>query len=734
MGLHLSQRKARSHVAQFVCLILLLAVGICFFITLFTISMRYEETAEQYVIDYGYADTTFYGAFNDESAAQLKTQSGVTQAEGRVVTDFREGDITFRAVSLTDTINAPYLYEGRMPETSGECLLLKRNADAMGISTGGVIHVNGSSLTVTGLAAAPEYIYLVQNERTMMANPASFAVVYVTKDFYPAGYNELLVLTDGGFDADAAAKTAGAFRFTHKADQINHILYRNDLEEIETFAYIFPFIFAVLIAAVIVVILSRTVQKDRKQIGTMKALGMPDSKIIGIYLMQFCFASLAGAVVGCFAAMFVTDGIIGIFSSMFEVPALSFKLYPALWIGAVAVAVLLSAVSGLAALASILNMLPANAMRPRVPKGGKRIWLERVKFIWKNLRWGSRYALKNTLRNKGRFFAVVMGMCGSCALLLFSLGFNDSIVNTQDMFFEGFANYDVIVSFDPMPLNAAHPVLDKADDGYKALVMPVTIRGGNYMLAVVDEGFDMVNIPADKLKDVVIIPEYFAEQWDIGAGDTLEIDSGTVTISAVTPQYLGLTLYIGYEYASGIFNDMPPVYNAVYARSGDVTGLTSFLKESGTDYSTLDDDIASFDSIMESMAVLIWFMIACSVVLGFAVLYSVGLINLSAREYEYMFMGVMGCSHRSIMAAHVKETLVQLLLAVPLGFAAGNLLLESIKGEFSGSNFVISAAIYPGSYVMTFVAVVVVTAAMGFVTSRHIGGLDIVEGLKAREE
>jgi putative ABC transport system permease protein len=192
-------------------------------------------------------------------------------------------------------------------------------------------------------------------------------------------------------------------------------------------------------------------------------------------------------------------------------------------------------------------------------------------------------------------------------------------------------------------------------------------------------------------------------------------------------------LYTGFDYLNQI-TDLPLVYNTVYGRSVDMASLSMYLKNNGIDFATIDDDKTSFDSIMESMSVLIWFMIACSLVLGFTVLYSVGLINLSAREYEYMFMGVMGYRHKNILLAHIKETVLQLMLAIPLGFLLSNVLLEFIKGEFSNNNFVISAVIYPQSYISSALSVCGVTAIMVLVTSKHINRLDIVEGLKTRDE
>ncbi|MDR0896376.1 MAG: ABC transporter permease [Oscillospiraceae bacterium] len=732
-ALRLSRRKTRTHIPQVLGLILLLMVGVCFFITLFTIVERYVETAEAYFDEYHYADMTFYGAFDDGSIEAVSGQPGAKAASGRMVRDYRAGERVFRVISLSEGLNLPYLYEGRLPQAADECLLLRRNATAMQLAIGDTLAIDGKMLTITGLAASPEYIYMVQNERAMMASPDGFAVLFVAEAFYPGGYNEIVAAVEDGFSAEAVAEAIGAHRTVWQADQQNYTLYLDELGMLTSFAYIFPFIFAVLIAVVIYVMLSRTIQKDRKQIGAMKALGMKDGRIVRIYLAPFCIAALAGGVLGCFAAMFISDTIIGIFLSLFEVPTLGFVLYPALWAGAVIVSVALCAVSGGIAMLWVLPLLPAEAMRPRAPKGGKHLLVQRIGFLWARLSFNTRYALNNALRNKGRFLAVVLGICGSCALLTFSLGFNDSIGHTQDQYFDGFAHYDVIITFDPQPLAIDHPAMPHADQGYKALVMPVAIGAETYTLAAVEEGFDMINIPLEAAQNGIILPAFYAQEWGVGAGDTMEIDGHIAEIAAVTPQYLGLTLYTSFDYLSTLMEELPPVYNALYARSGDMAGLTAFLQEQGMTFGTIDDDRTSFDSIMESMSVLIWFMIGCSVVLGFTVLYSVGLINLSAREFEYMFMGVMGYPHKAIMAAHRKETLIQLILAIPLGFAAGNLLLESIKGEFSGTNFVISSAIRPGSYAVSALLVIGVAAIIALVTSRHVGKLDIVEGLKEQD-
>jgi len=732
-GIRLINRKIRSHIPQLLGLILLLTIGVCFFITPMTIALRYEETAEQFLSDYVYADVTLYGSFNDEYVESISENSGIRSVQGRTVRDVRYGERIIRVVSLTEGINNLHIYDGRIPSNETECIILKRNAEAMGFSIGDNLTLSGQTLTITGLAASPEYIYMVHNERSPMAQPGSFGVVYVTQGFFQEGYNEIVMLTDDAFISNSL-ETDDTIRRIVQKEQPNHALYRADMDQLTSFSYIFPFVFAALIAVVIYVMLKRSIQKDRKQIGTMKALGVTDRKIIGIYLSQYCICALLGALIGCLTASLVCDMIIDVLSSMFEVPTLSFVLYPGLWSVAVLVSVLLCAISGLIALFSILPLLPAHAMRPRMPKSGRRIFLERFGFLWKRISFNTRYALKNSLRNKGRFFAVMLGMCGSCALLIFSLGFYNSMSDTQDKFFQDFADYDVIVSFDLTPLPLSHPALARIDESQKALTLPVRIWDENHIITIVEEGFDMVIIPGAALQKGVIVPEYYAQQWGVEVGDMLEISGYSAIVSAIVPQYLGLSFYTGFDYIGTITDEIPDVYNTIFGRSGNMAELRTYLMTNDFDYTTIDDDRTSFDSIMESITVLIWFMITCSIMLGITVLYSVGLINLSAREFEYMFMGVMGYPHKSIMMAHIKESAIQLVLAIPLGFLLGNFILNSIKGEFSGNGFVVSAAVYPLSYLASALSVIVVTAIISLVTSRHIGRLDIVEGLKAQDD
>lgn len=728
-------RKMRHQLPQLIGMGLLVLIGAAFFVTLYTIYLSYDEHANQLFTSQGYADVTYYGSFDGNDVTTVEAKDGIRKAHGRIVQDFREKDVTLRVISLTDGINMPYIYNGILPKASNECAVIKKHAEARDIGLGDTIMVNGQSLKVTAIVASPEYVYLSQNERALMAEPNRFGVIFVVEEFFEGSYTEIVAL--GDIQNEGAVKTGeaiGAVRTVMQKDQLNYVLFEADLKQIRTFAFIFPLIFALLIIVIIYVMIKRTIALERRQIGVCKALGVTGGSLVLLYIAQTVFIAMLGAILGCVAAALLCDTIIELFSSMFEVPGLAYVFYPVLCGSVILAFIAICVLSVLLSVHNLLKPMPAQMMRLRMPSGSRRTLLERAGFLWKRLSFNTRYAFKSALRNKGRFIAVLLGMCGSCALLTFALGIFNSSEYTQKAYFDEFANYDALIEISPLPLEMKHPVQDYLDEVNKALVLPVTVNDEEYPMYVVEKSFDMQRIDLGLIEEGVIIPEYYSQIWNVKEGDMLRINDTMVKVTGVFEQNFGLSLYTSYDYLKEIVPDFMPVYNVIFARDADVGELKSLSREYNFDYSTLSDDKTSLASVMESLNTLIWFMLACAVVLGLTVLYSVGLMNLSAREYEYMFMGVMGYSLKSIMTAHVKETVMQLVLALPAGFALGYGILNAVRPAFSGDNFVLSAAIFPESYVYAGVIVIMMSALNAIISGNYISKLDIVEGLKVINE
>lgn len=736
MTFRLMFRKMRRQLPHLTGICLLVLVGAAFFVTLYTVYLSYDQHANQLFESQGYADVTYYGIFHEDDVAKIKSQPGIRQAQGRAVRDFQEGDMTLRVVSLTDGINMPYLYEGKIPAVPNECAVIRRHAEARDIGLGDAITVDGRRLKVTAIVTSPEYVYMVQNERALMADPARFGVIFVTGEFFQTDiYTQIVALGDINREtAEKIGEGIGAASTVMEDDQLNKVLFREDLKQVRTFAYIFPLIFVLLIIMIIYVMIKRTITLERRQIGVCKALGLTGGSLVSLYIVQTALITLLGAVLGCVVAALLCDTIIAFFSAMFEVPGLAYVFYPSLNGCVILVFMALSVLAVLVSVRSILKPMPAEMMRMRMPSGSKKIMIERIKILWNRLSFNTRYALKSALRNKGRFFAVLLGMCGSCALITFALGIFNSAEYTQKVYFDGFTNYDVLIEIGPMPFEMKHPVEEHLGEVNRALSLPVKIDGEIYKLYVVDKNFDMQRIDTRGIEDGIVIPEHFAHKWDTEVGGSLRIGDTQVKVTGIFGQNFGLSLYTSYDYVKEVMPGFIPAYNIIFARGADLDKLKDLSREQGFDYSTLADDKTSFASVMESLYTLIWFMLACAVILGLTVLYSVGLMNLSSREYEYMFMSAMGYSTESIMYANTKETLMQLVIALPAGFALANVIINAVRPAFSSSSFVLSAAIYPESYAYAGITVFIMSAVNVIASGLHISKLDIVEGLKVINE
>ena len=746
-------RKIKGHRSGFVGVMVLILVGVAFLITLTTIARRYEESAERYFETQHTADVTLLGGFDRAGVAVVNLLPGITRAQGRSVRDIHAEDGTVhRVVSMTEGINDLWYYEGDAPQGPGECAVIQRSARALQLGIGDTLEVEGRALRITAIVDSPEYIYMAQSPRMPMAAPDRFVLVFVHESELTAspafaGYNEIVMLLDGEPAESSAPKNLaelaskiGAERAILAEEQLNYTLYREDLKQIGTFSYLFPAVFAVLIVVVIYVMLARIVLQERRQIGICKALGLREKHLLTMYAAGYAVAAVPAALAGCLIASLVCNTIISIFGAMFVVPTLHFVVYPELWLSAVAASALICLLSGTLPMRRLLRVLPAKLLRPREPKSGKRILLERLG-LWRRLSWGTRYALKSALRNKGRFSAMLLGMCAACALLVFSLGFYDSIIDTQTRYFRDFTRYDVTVDFDVRMDIAPHPAEAHADSSAHALTLPAMMEDLETRLIIADADFDMYALPEGALAEGVILPTSYAKELGLRVGDFVDIRINVgmdmiyrCRVSGIVEQTFGLALFTAWPYLHTIEPGLSLIYNTLYLRSESMDQLTQALRDEGASFTTIEEDRESIASVMDSLIVLVFFMLLCAVVLGVAVLYSVGQINLAARSHEYLFMGVMGYGRNRVLAAHLRETVLQLVIAIPLGYALGNGLLLWIKDSFSGEGFVLAAAIFPQTYILAALVTVGITALMIPALLRFIDRMDIVEGLKVQEE
>lgn len=729
---HLTLRKMKSNLGQMLGMGVLIAVAALFFTTLFTFKTIYEKEMTTLFRQQNYADVTLSGNFTKETIGQLKRDSRFSAVEERASQDFREGEKTIRLISTPEKVNQLIVEKGRLPKNKNECVLISQSARGMDLSVDNSLSVNQQALTIVGIVRSPEYVYYAQNERSFSADPKKFAVAFVSNDFFP--FTNQLLLTSPQKITEKEVKEVLDFQsFTYQKDQINYQMYEGDLEQFVSFAYIFPTIFWLLSFGIIFILLRRTLLKEHKQIGILKALGTGNFSIVTIYTRQFLLLGFFSSLIGCLISYPVTQLLFRVFSTMIELPTLTYQLEPRYWFLTILISTFGCGLFALTSMLDILKEYPAVSMKQRVPKTKSKKGFSAVVNVFS---FNTRYAFAAALRNKGRFLLMVLGMAASTGLLLFSLGFNDSIKNVADHYFETFADYDVLVQLPaPVPLDKeVVNALMKDDKQDPALQLTGKINGEEYPLIITNPTIKALDLPRKKLAEGVVIPEYYAQKWQVAAGDQLMINQRKVTISAVIPLSMGLAVYTSYDYAQGLFEELPKAYNTLYLTSDRPDQLLKQLKQQGLFYTTADEDRESFRSLLENMGILIFLLVICSIILGVTVIFCLNLMNLTIREFEYMFMNIIGYSKRLILQAINKENLLQLLLALPIGFFLGRQLLEAIKEQFSQNSFAMQVHITRESFILTSVIVIVISSLRLVLSNRYIDRLDIVEGLKVQEE
>lgn len=764
-------RRIKSQLGSFLATVVIIMVAVGFYVVLKTITQNYKASSEKYYANNSLSDYTFYGQFSQADIQRVESVAEFKGVEARNVLDGKNKDSTIRVISLPSKnpkINIPHIYSGFMPNNNGECLLLKKYADANGLKVGDKVDFDLSgkkySLKISGLAASPEYVYLAKNAMTPMADPREFGVIFVNQGFFNNSgtntYNEMLIDFKDDQETnvliDKTKTVLGRDNINNeikRKDLLSYSFYEDDLNQLSTFSYIFPIVFFFIAGVVIMVIQKRNVLYDRRQIGIMKALGLRDNEIIWLYTKYALLVSIAGVVLGIILSITVGPIILGLFKSMFEVPVFSYQNIFGYWALPGLISLLVCILASYLAIKGITVITPSEAMHAEIPRNGKDIFLQKTS-LWNKLSFNSRYSIKAAVRNYGRFWAVIMGMVATITLAVFSFGFMDTFNEIIAGYYGKVAKYDLAIHVDKTPLDFDLSFLKNSQiNKYeKSLLLPVKIESGNVSkditLNLSDDIFSMYDVKDIEGKSVnlengIAIPRQFARLLNLEIGDPVHVYTSDkkidtkVFVSDITNQTTGFYALSSFNFAKKNLNLDTLYYNTIFARTnGDIEKIKTNLENTVRVLSVTSksDDEKTLTKMLEVFKTYIYILIFFAIVLGVAVLYSISTINLASRNYEFVILKVMGYSTREIIFAYIKELFLQIIISIPFGFILGNFVLFAVNGAFSTDSFEMVNNIYPISYLYSVILLTLIVGIILINAKKQVDRLDLVEGLKSREE
>ena len=541
------------------------------------------------------------------------------------------------------------------------------------------------------------------------------------------------------------------------------VSYDQNATRMENLANMFPLIFFVVAALVCLTTMTRMVEEERTQIGSIKAMGYDTIHIAAKFLLYGVFAALSGSVVGAVIGTTLIPWVI--FTSygvMYTLPNLQLQIHWGLCLGATAAGLVCTVGATLWAMFSTARSSPAELMRPKAPKAGKRIFLERIPFLWKRFTFSMKVSARNLFRYKKRFWMTVIGVAGCTALLIAGLGLRSSIYSIIDNQYGEIYLYNVQVDLDTDVRNAEQTVedyLQSADNvSSMAEVESKTVtfqKDGTgidgYLTATDDpealytqidlhdmETGEHLDIP----EDGVLIDEKLAELLDVEVGDEITIDCGNIVSVPVRGIYEHYIYHYAYMTAETYEKLTGEDYgaNRVFVSTQDTSDQAvsqlceALLGLKGvSSASNLVSTALSFRNTLEAVNAAVTIIIFSAAALALVVLYNLTNINITERIRELATIKVLGFYDMEVAMYVYRENIVLTLLGIALGQIIGKYLCTYLIRTVEMDIVMFGREALLHNYILSVVMSIVFAVFVNILMYFRMKKIDMVQSLKSVE-
>ena len=544
--------------------------------------------------------------------------------------------------------------------------------------------------------------------------------------------------------------------------------YGDNADRMRSIGKVFPVLFFLVAALISLTTMTRMVEEQRVQIGTMKALGYGKAAIAGKYIGYALIATLGGSIFGVLAGEKILPFII-IYAYMIlykHLPAILVPYHMSYALQASGIAVACTLIATIASCYKELAAEPAELMRPAAPKQGKQILLERIGIIWKHLNFTWKSTVRNLIRYKKRFFMTIFGIGGCMALMVVGFGLKDCIYEIVSLQYEKVQFYDAAtyMSDDISEENRQqlHDYLDQNADikeTIEARMQKTDVKSASgkktlYLMVPSDnekiEDFLSFHSRTNKdevyslKKDEVILTEKMASLLNVKVGDELTIedeDRGdqTVTVGAICENYMSHYLYLSPEKYEELYG-VPAEYNTIIYSVKD--GKDDQIEKIGTKLLSMDGVLnvsytssieGRLDDMLRSLNLVIVVLIVSAGMLAFVVLYNLNNINITERQRELATLKVLGFYDGEVASYVYRENILLTIIGSVVGMVLGNLLHRYIILTVEVEEAMFGRQIHWQSYLYSFLFTVAFSLFVNWVMFYKLKKIDMVESLKSVE-
>lgn len=780
-------RDIKKSKGQFFSILVIVILGVAFYTSLNSVFKNLSNSSDNYYNQYRLADI-WVDLYNAPTSIEKKVEKlpNVKMATGRIVNDAsinisEEESATLRFITLPNTkkdiTNDIVIKSGRYfsEEDSNQCLLdedfFKANDLKLGEYIYPIINGNEVKLKIIGSVKSPEFVYTVKDSSEMVGDNKKFGIIYIKQSFgeaifdFKGSINSISIQVSNNNDIEdtkdnieKALKNYGVKSVIDREEQTSSSIISGEIKQLKSMGGTFPVIFFMVASVIIYIMMGRMVENQRVQIGVLKALGFTNVQVLTYYMSYSAIIAGIGSVIGSILGTYMGVGLTKLYNQYFNLPLGEIKIYGEFVVPAFILTLFFCLFAGYNSCKIIFKIMPSEAMREKSPEGGKKILIEKIDFIWKNISNLGKIIVRNLFRYKRRALLTSLGIIFSSAILLVALSMSDSVNFMINQQYVNIQNYDIKVKFSNLisvdelssiknidHVKELEPVLEtgvEISNGWKSKDVGFTsLIKEPQMYKVEDKGGNNISLPSNG----ILISEKLANILDVKVNDTVDIkfffpgkEKQEAVVKGIVVQYIGLSTYTSMDNLNSILGegmiassavlklDNSEFENEVKNALKDMPGVNSVESKSDS----LNALLKSMGAMKSSMGA----MIMLAAILLIAVLYNIATINIFERQRELATLKVLGFTNNEIKKLIFNENYIisifGMIIGLPFGKWLGGLMMATTS---STDSYTIPYVVEIKSYIITIVLTFMFTVITNFILMKKIKSIDMLEVLKNKE-
>jgi len=783
-------RDIKQNLSQFITIFLMVLIGVMVYVGIEAYMDGMTSAADNFYKNNNIQDLNVMGNLSDKDLDKIKSLDNVKDAEKKLVVNAIDKDDKDKTYLLSfidsNNISKFHIIDGEKFDVNKKGTWVDNfYAEKNNLKVGDTIKIKYDTFSleekILGLINVPDHIYDVKDESELVPNRESFGFVYLSVNEIPENYikdlvmKEMKITDEKIFDKyvtsfnykeyipynyimvdvnkkknvtsvkeDIEDNVSNAKAIVKIEDTLSYQRYQGEIDEGASYVGIFSGLFLFIAMLSVITTMTRVVKKQKLQIGTMKALGIKNSKIVMHYVGYGFFVSLAAAIFGIILGKyFIGTFFLNMEMDYFEVPNGIPVVKPLSYLVALLVVIVVSFITYLTCRKELFKK-PAEALRNEVPNVKVSSLNLSTKGIFKKLNFSSKWNYRDILRNKFRTVTAVVGIVGCCMLIVCAFGMLNSMNHFIKLQFEDLYNFNYKLSLkenikddelkvltDKYGNNTSETLTIETKIGKEREANTIFVTNAGNLVRFQNENGEFIKVNKN---NGVYVTRKLAAQKNLKVGDTIKwhiygvnkyYESKIVGLTK-DPQVQNLTMTK--EYLESLDIDYKP--DSLYTNT-DLKGIKDIKNVSLVqDINELKNSLESMLSMMKSMIMLI---IVFAIGLGAIIIYNMGILSYSEKQYQFATLKVLGFSDKKIRKIFVQQnnwiTVLSIIIGLPTGYYMTSWIFKSVIAD----NYDFSAYINLSTYLIAIIGTILVSIIVSRMLSKKVNKIDMVSSLKANE-